>query len=403
MSSSETPPSESQPPSVPRIIVIGALLVVLGPVSIGSFTPALADIMLALDTSESTAKLATSAFLAGFCGAQLICGPLSDAYGRRVVACCFLGLYVVATVFAIALESIDALILLRFLQGIGAAVGWSVSRAVIRDVLNGPAAAQALSLVVTCVAVAPIFAPALGGVAVEVAGWKGSMMIMCLIGTTSLIGIVFFLPETNRMKEPSAANPLRMLKTFALLLSDVQFRGPALALGSAVGVMYVMLTAVPFVMIKLLGFTPGEFGLLMIPHGFVIMASAALASRTVRRMPLLRVARLGLCIQLFAVAMQALLFATWGANAISVLLPLSLLGCGSSFVLPAASALAVARYPTIAGTASSLAGFLQIASGVLGSVAVAVIPYPLATLLLVPLVLISGGMLAIGGVFRGSV
>jgi DHA1 family bicyclomycin/chloramphenicol resistance-like MFS transporter len=389
----------SRPPplSVTRLVVLCVLLVILGPVSLGLFTPALPDIMSSFGGSEGTSKLTMSAFLAGFCVAQLVCGPLSDAYGRRPIACFFLAIYATATILASLSTDISFLIIFRLVQGIGAAVGWSIARAIMRDVLEGPVAAEALSLVVACMAVAPILAPALGGIAVETTGWRGTLALMAIVSLSSLAGTFLFLPETNTQLNPQAVKPRQLLETFGQLLTQSRFVRPAIALGSAVGVMYAMLTVVPFVMIQILGFSAGEFGFLMIPQGAVLMVSSAAASRVVRKMPLLDVARLGLRVQLFGIVVQVVMLLAIGPHALSVLVPLAILGCGSSLAMPAASTLAITPFPSIAGTASSLTGFMQVAAGLVGSLAIAAIPYPLVTLSLVPLTLVVAGLVALRG------
>src|SRR5690606_24393374 len=104
-----------------RVSLIGAMLVAIGPISMALYTPAMTEIVRAFDTTEAAVKMTLSIYFAGFAVAQLICGPLSDAFGRRPVVMGFMGIYAVASMIAVVAPTIELLILARFLQGVGAA------------------------------------------------------------------------------------------------------------------------------------------------------------------------------------------------------------------------------------------------------------------------------------------
>src|SRR6476620_11456489 len=104
-----------------RVGLIGALLAAVGPISLALFTPAMPEIVHAFGTTEAAVKLTLSLYFAGFAFAQLVCGPLSDGFGRKPISIAFMSIYLAATIAALLSRDIGMLIAARFLQGVGAA------------------------------------------------------------------------------------------------------------------------------------------------------------------------------------------------------------------------------------------------------------------------------------------
>lgn len=107
----------------PRSFPIAALLTALvafGPISTDMYLPSLPAMTQAFDTSVSKVQLTLSAFTAGFALGMLFYGPLSDRFGRVSVLLFGSMLYVVASVMCVVAPTIDALLVGRFLQALGA-------------------------------------------------------------------------------------------------------------------------------------------------------------------------------------------------------------------------------------------------------------------------------------------
>ena len=106
-----------------RISLIGGCLVAIGPISLALYTPAMPTLVAAFDTSEALVKLSLAVYFAGFAFTQLVCGPLSDGFGRKPVVLGFMMIYLIASLVALVAPSVDILIAARFFQGVGSAVG----------------------------------------------------------------------------------------------------------------------------------------------------------------------------------------------------------------------------------------------------------------------------------------
>jgi DHA1 family bicyclomycin/chloramphenicol resistance-like MFS transporter len=143
-----------------------ALLVALamsGPVSINFYLPELPDIATRLATDPTKVQQTVSAYLIGFALAQLLLGPLSDRFGRRPVLLVSYLFFSMASLLCAKAESIELLIIARFLQSLGGCAGVLISRAVIRGLYTAQDVGRMMSYLGSGFAIAPMISPVLGG------------------------------------------------------------------------------------------------------------------------------------------------------------------------------------------------------------------------------------------------
>ena len=179
-----------------RVGLIGGLLTAIGPVSMALYTPAMPEIVAAFGTTEVLVKLSLTLYFGGFACAQLVAGPLSDALGRRPVTFAFMAVYAAASLAALAATSIEALIVARFVQGVGASAGIAISRAIVRDLYEGHRSARIMSLIGIILAVGPAAAPTIGGLVLVAAGWRAIFAVMAALGLVVVLVTATGLRET---------------------------------------------------------------------------------------------------------------------------------------------------------------------------------------------------------------
>ncbi|MDD7909395.1 MULTISPECIES: multidrug effflux MFS transporter [Pseudovibrio] len=367
-----------------RASIIGAVLVALGPISLALYTPAMPELVDVFGTQMSTIKLTMTCYFVGFTVAQLVCGPLSDAYGRRPILLWFLGTYLVGSLMAFAASTIDWLLIGRFIQGLGASCGIAVSRAIIRDQFTGDKGAAIMNLIGMMLAAGPAFAPLIGGVTLELLGWEAIFAFMVLYGLVVLGIVLVWLPETNRYKDPALINPKRLAASYGLLLCHPVFLIPALILGLTIGGFYMLATVLPFVLIEVVGLTPTEFGLGMLMQTGCFFLGGVLTRQLMKRLQSDTVAALG---SMFGVASGlGLIYGYFYLEPgyFSIMLPVGAFAFANALILPSMTVRGLHPFPRIAGAASAMMGFVQIGVGLLGSAIVAVfIPDPLLALAVV--------------------
>lgn len=341
------------------------LLVAFGPASTDLYLPALPSIARAFGTGSGAAQLTLSVFLLGFAFAMLAHGPLSDRFGRRPVLIGALLVYLAASLACALAPSMDLLILARFLQAIGACAGAVIGRAIVRDVYRPQEAARVMSFLAMAMAVAPALAPILGGWLTAHFGWQSAFLALLVFGSVAFAGVLLVLPETNLQPDPHAIRPLGLLSNYRQLLADPRFRGYVLVIAGSYGGLFAYISGSSFALIDGLGLPPDIYGYCFSAAVLGFMSGSFGSGRVTTRLGIDRTIALGNAFQL-AGGLAGLGLALAGVFSIaSVVAPAALFFLGSGFALPNATAGALNPFPRMAGAASALMGFLQMASAAL--------------------------------------
>src|SRR5690606_8378275 len=126
------------------------------------------------------------------------------------------------------------LLAMRVLQACSAA-GVVLSRAIVRDLVEPNRAASMIGYITMGMAVAPMVAPAIGGLLDERFGWQATFVLMLLIGIVSFLFILFDLGETHHTRNSSF---LAQLRTYPELLTSRRFWGYVLIASFTSGQFY---------------------------------------------------------------------------------------------------------------------------------------------------------------------
>jgi DHA1 family bicyclomycin/chloramphenicol resistance-like MFS transporter len=378
----------------------GAMLVALGPISMALYTPAMPELVSAFGTTLPAVKTTLTAYFAGFALAQLVCGPLSDGWGRRPVLIGFLVVYLVASVAAALAPSIALMTVARLVQGVGAAAGVAISRAIVRDGFTGQPAARIMNTIGIWLALGPALSPVIGAILLAAAGWPAIFAAMVLYGAV-LLGVVWLrLPETNAHRDPARAAPAGLVAAYRDLVGDGRFLAPAAILGLTIGGLYANATMLPFVLIERAGLSPTAFGLAMMIQSGSFIAGGLVTRRLLRRVDATRLVVPGLALCALGGVLLTASLATWPPSIASVMGPVGVFAFALALFMPALTTTALAPFATRAGAASALMGFFQMGGGALASAVAAAIGDSVTALaIVVPAMTVAA--LAIGSVARG--
>jgi len=351
-----------------RVTVLGVMIAGLGPISLALYTPALPEIVQAFGTTEAPVKMTVTLFFAGFVSAQLVCGPLSDAIGRRPTTLAFLWLFVLASIGALLAPGIGWLIAARFVQGVGAAAGMAVSRAIVRDLFTGEASTRIMNATGLIMAVGPGLAPTIGGMALTLAGWQSTLVLMLLLGIATL-ALVHAKQTETAWRGTRKAQPPSAFAAYAAILRTPWFLTAGVVLGGSIGGFYTLTTVLPFIVMGRFGLSGTEFGLSMLLVTVSFMAGALTLRQLSRSRSAYSLVPIGLACNLICSAGLIVNLFLPEPSVVSVMAPIALFTFGNAFVLPAMTTAALAPFPHIAGAAASLTNFLQMGMGLLGSAA----------------------------------
>lgn len=348
-----------------RVSLIGALLVAIGPVSMALYTPAMPEIVHAFGTTESAVKLTLSVYFAGFALAQLVCGPLSDGFGRKPVTYAFMLIYLAASVLALFAPTIEVLIAARLLQGIGAAVGWSIARAVVRDLFTSERSARIMNVMGLILAIGPAASPTLGGITMELAGWHAIFVLMLAAAMIIVLAVRFVMVETVE-RDLSRIRPRALLGSYSEVLTTPYFVLSSLVLAGAVGAIYTQATILPFILMERIGLTPSQFGAGMLMQSGMYFFGSLVVRQLLPRHGAFRLVPAGLTFVAGGCIALAVILRIMEPSFLRVMGPVALSAFGIAFVMPAMATATLAPFPHIAGAASSMSGFFQMGGGLVG-------------------------------------
>lgn len=183
---------------LPLAEFVGLIAFMFALIALGTdvMLPALGVIAQDLNlTDQNRAQLVITIFLFGTGLGQLVAGPMSDAYGRKVVLSVGIFLFIAASVWATLTSSFSMLLIARFVQGLGISAPRSAGNAMVRDLYSGRQMARVISLAMTIFVLAPAVAPLLGQAIMVSFGWR-AIFAACMIA-----GLVAFLWLTIRQEE----------------------------------------------------------------------------------------------------------------------------------------------------------------------------------------------------------
>lgn len=360
-------------------LLLGALTA-LGPLGVDMYLPAFPAMGEALGATPAAIQRTLAVFLFGMAAGQLVFGPLSDRFGRRVPLFGALVLFAMASVGCALAASAEALAWLRLVQALGGCAGMVVARAVVRDLCDERGAVRMMAMLMLVMGAAPILAPMLGSVVLEALGWRAIFWLLAAYGVAALLLMLRFLPESLPPERRRRDGPAAILAVYLQLLRNRRFLAHALAGAVPMLGLFAYIVGSPHVLMGVHGLDPLAYGFAFGANAFGLILASQVVARLVRRtapqllLPraLMLCAAAGLAVPL-AVATGAL----WPLLA-SLFFYMSVMGA----VLPMASALAMAPMGRVAGSASAVIGTLQFGGGAVVGVLLGALgagsPWPLA-------------------------
>lgn len=336
-----------------------ALIGALGPSAIDMYLASLPEMARDFATGYPQVQLTLTVFLLAMGIGQLLFGPLVDALGRRRPLLVGLLLFSVTAFAAAAAPTLEALLLARLLQGLASALTLVVIMSMVRDVAEGARAAQIFALLMTIEGLAPILAPALGGVVDTVFGWRAIMLVLAALGVLVLINSALMLKETLPEDKRMAWQPREFLRTYVRIARDRQFLRPALALSAVFFFLFAYIGGAAFVYQHHFGLSVEAFGTLFGATGVAILLGAITAGRLVARKGLVRLARWGAACMLVG-AVLVLAGALSAAGLVGIVAGMAVAMFGLGIAEATLMSLVMSSQSTALGSTAALLGAFQL-------------------------------------------
>lgn len=343
--------------------VILGLLSAIGPFAIDMYLPALPQIGASLNAPVGAVQASLTAFFLALGVGQPVFGTLADMWGRKKPLYLGLAIFILASIGCAMAQDINTLVALRFVQGLGAAAGMAIPRAVVRDLHTGHEAARMMSLLILVFSVSPILAPLAGSGVIALGGWRMVFWCVMVAAVIGLAATVRLLPETRKPEDRIGSGFGDALKAYAFLMRDWHYLGLVFIGACAMAGFFVYLAGSPFVLINHYGLSATQYSMAFGLNAFAFIGSSQFTGALGKRFGLVPVVKVAATA--CGVVMCTLLgYYLLGGDSLAVLMTLYFIASGfMGLVIPTTSVLALEEHGEIAGTASALLGTLQMLTG----------------------------------------
>ncbi|SBO12512.1 Bicyclomycin resistance protein [Vibrio mediterranei] len=367
----------SEVPAQPKLgFIMFAVLGLLGaltPMAINMYLSAMPDIASDLGSTASDVQLTLTVYLAGFAIGQMLYGPLADSFGRRPVLLTGVLFFAIAAALSAVATEIESLMYIRFIQGVAGAAAQVIILAIIRDMFEREDFARVMSFVTLVITVAPLTSPSIGGYLAIWFGWRSIFWTLAILATVGIVLTLWRIPETLSTDNRQPLHVGRTVRNYIDLFKNPSAMGLIWSGAFSFAGMFAFLTAGAFVYIDIFGVKPEQFGYLVGLNIIAMFIITTINGRLVKKLGTHTMLKLGLWTQLTAgiglVLVWALNLGLW-STVIFVALFIGTLSAINSNTM----AILLSGYPSMAGTATSLAGTMRFGTGALVGAVVALLP-----------------------------
>ncbi|MGM0622932.1 MAG: multidrug effflux MFS transporter [Campylobacterota bacterium] len=339
-------------------IFLLASLTAISPFAIDTYLPAMLSMSEYFNSSIGSIEITLSIYLIGLSIGQLIGGPLSDRFGRKVMINLGLGLYITASFMIANAQSLEMLWAFRFLQAIGGGFAIVNVAAIVRDNFEGKENAKTLSFIAMIMMVAPMIAPAVGSLILSFASWKAIFLFLALYASLVLVWIQL-IPETSAKTKSK-----NVLKDYLSILTHKIAPFLAFSAAFAMAGMFVFITKSSFIYMEYFGLDKNLFTLFFAINVATLIGFNRLNISLLAKHDRDSIVKAGVWVQIAASSLLiifALLLPT-----LYVIVPLIMVFVGSlGFIFGNVISLVLGFFPKISATANAMVGVLGFATAAL--------------------------------------
>jgi len=349
--------------SRPEFIALIAALMALNSLAIDVMLPALPAMGEALRVMhENERQYVLTAYLVGFGIAQLFFGPLSDRFGRRPPLMVGLAIYISAAALAVIAPNFFTLLILRFVQGVGAAATRVVGQSAVRDRFSGRAMGEVMSLIFMVFMVIPVIAPAIGQVLLFSGHWELIFLFMAALAAVVALWAFLRLKESLALEARRPLHPRVVAQGFALVFSNRSALFYGVSSIFVMGALFGFIGTAQQIYVDIYGLG-AWFPVAFAAVAGLMSVSSFVNSRIVGRFGMRRVTHTALLsfAVLSGIWLTLAMYDMLPFPAFMVVFALTMFSFG--MVGSNTQALAMEPLGAVAGTASSVFGFMQTAGG----------------------------------------
>ena len=336
-------------------------------VGMGLITPSITIIKADFNLTSDMVQLTLTVFIIAAGVGQLVFGFLSDRYGRRPILLTGSFLFVASSITSVFSPNILFLLIMRFVQGLGAAACMSMARVIINDSFNKTEAAEKLSLITAIMVIFPLISLILGGFIAQTIGWVGTMYVFFIFGLIILTGSVYNISET-KITKINNLNFSKITNSFLDVLKNTKFLNFTFIGSIQTGVFFSSFGFMPYEFARL-GVSPLEFGFWLSFTGIGYFLGNILNRNYASKYGIEALIIFGSFFSFLSYFSMLILNLNAFTHPLYISIPLIIFGLGNGFTVANCIIGGVSTTGNNSGTATGIAGALQMSSGgVIGSI-----------------------------------
>lgn len=348
------------------VLVFATLGVTIGQ-CIDIYLPSMPTMATALHTTPTMIQLTITIAFIAYGSVALIFGPLSDYFGRRIIALVGIGVFVMGSIFCVTAMNIYWLLFGRVLQGFGFASATGFSAPSISDTFIGKELIKAYSYTGMAMAITPIVAPVLGGYLHHYFNWHAPFMFLFIYSLLLFILFYKFFPETNKQLKITSIHPYAIIKNYLGILTNAKYLRFIICVILIFSGEILYVVTAPFLLQTKLGVTPIQNGwlILITVGGFAI--GTFLSSKICKIFSRTKLLFIGCGFCVTGAIVMFLLSITTTMTVPTIIVPMMVYMMGAGIVYPSSFSGCMTCFPEKSGASSSLTFTMQ--QGVAGIVA----------------------------------
>ena len=317
------------------------------------YLPLLSNIRQEFQVNESLIQFSAAVNVFGIGVSSIIYGTLSDAWGRKKLVLFGIACFTIASYSISFVNSIYILFILRFIQGLGAGVSWSVGNAIVHDIYKGKAFEKAIITLHIIIGTMVAISPALGGYVGNIIGWRYSFQLIASLGLLLFIYSIFSLPETLQSKK-TTINLKNILENYLTLFKNPTYTKFLIIKVLMVSIAFVNITNLPLLFVETHSTSIENCGLLMALGASMFVIGGLICNKLVNYFSTNNIIKYSL--YLIVLSSVTLIIGEWIGylTALSIQLIKIPYLCGIACIFGNATHKIVSAVPKLSGSASAV-------------------------------------------------
>ena len=320
-------------------------------------TPSLTMIKSNFAASADKTQLILTSFIFFVAIGQLFFGTLSDKIGRRPIIIFGAFLYFIGGFLAMISPYIELLIVVRIIQGLGAAACLSMARVIVNDSFEKNEAAEKLSLITAVMVIFPNIALIMGGVIADTIGWQGSMATLSVFGLIILVGTYFYIPETKSFNSDTFDFSKILNSYYQVITNKVFFNFTSLG-AIQTSIFFSCFSFMPYEFERM-GVSSTEFSIWLAFTGIGYFSGNIINGKYASKIGISRMCFCGCLGSSFAFILMLFLYHLGVQHPLFISMPLFLFGLSNGVTVANSIIGGVSATGKLSGSATGIAGAIQ--------------------------------------------